>query len=350
MLGQLTDDDKNYLRGLKGNVKDVTINTWLETWYRNLGCNRAVPNRRSLGEFEIPESRQKDTIVIVAPGASLELYEQKLDKLADNAIVLVMPTAVDYCLKHRLHIDAVVLVDAGDHNPKFINKLDPDVPVLAGTYVHPDVAKEHNTYFYTVTQEKGKRRPDNDPDNELWWINATTTAIDDDIHYAFPSLGCVTNMAVNIAQDLRMRSVFESKRIVLIGADHCYYEGKGRVPRDGSFYDEIPWATENVFYWDGKLTNFKMVYYTHALYTLWASQTVPLFSVNHGILTDLPDVTIDQVLKNEFPKYPNRNWVENVVSNFFKHFVDQLRVCDSEEAMVTKESFEDSGKVWNLDE
>jgi hypothetical protein len=155
-------------------------------------------------------------------------------------------------------------------------------------------------------------------DPEFGWWNFITHKTWDNLSAGFVSLGCVTNMAVAMSYDFLAKRVFRGRRVVLMGADYAYWKGLSRVSPDGKMKSRP--LDIDAMEWGGFQTNARMVYYAWALYRLWRATNMPLYSMSEGILSDIPQVSFDEVLAGRYPERLTPDEIQVRTDRFFEEF------------------------------
>jgi hypothetical protein len=141
--------------------------------------------------------------------------------------------------------------------------------------------------------------------------------IDSDLDGGVFSLGCVTNMAIELALMLQKSGQLNAKRIVLLGCDYGGWEGYMRVPMDGGEdWPRYEAGIHDWVVWNGYITDPRMIWYKWKLMRLWSRTAAPIYSLSHGILTEFPSVTFDQTMQGKFRKYPKKKYIERKFIEF----------------------------------
>ena len=272
------------------------INTLLAQTYK----------RQSFLDFRLPPDRNKDTVVIVSPGASLKLYQDRLHELSEVATICIVPTALGWVKKQGLNADFVVVADPNPSQHLLLKEAENDAPVIAATISHPGIAIENDVYWYSLLLGNGEDDP---KDNELFWWDVPVRDLENDIAFLIPSLGCSTNTAVKLVQEMRSSGWSNAKRIVLLGCDYSSWDGYERVPGLDHVFEwpEIDFS-KGWFRWEGRWTDARMVIYKLVLLRLWAQLHAPIYTMSHGILHEFPRVEFDNVMSGEYSD--NLSWRE----------------------------------------
>lgn len=297
--------------------KMKTVETFEERWKSYIEINRG-PKRRSLSDFSLPNNRNKETLVIIGPGPSITQYADRLVELKDVATVCILPTALEWSAELGLYPDFVVIQDSGIGEVSFFS--DEEYPVIGPTTIHPDVVKSRDPYLFTLTMGSGRL---DDPMFGKW--NERSLWIDSDLDGGVLSMGCVTNLAIEIIQLLRNSGVLRAKRIVLIGQDFAGWRGMARTPR---LSDPSPISIESRMEvdwleWNGYYTDPRMIWYKWKLLQLWFKTEAPLYSMSHGMLHELPFVFFEQVMGNKWPKhYPKQKAIEKMFEQYSELVAD----------------------------
>lgn len=261
--------------------------------------------RQSFLDFRLPPDRNKDTVVIISPGASLKLYQDRLHELTDVATICVVPTALGWVKKQGLNADFVVVADPNAAQHILLKEAENDAPVLAATISDPGIAVHNNVYWYSLLLGNGEDDPKN---NELFWWDVPVRDLESDIGFLIPSLGCSTNTAVKLVHEMRSSGWSNAKRIVLLGCDYSSWEGYERAP---GLYREEEWPKINIakfFEWEERWTDARMIIYKLVLLRLWAQLHAPIYTMSHGILHEFPRVEFDDVMSGEYSD--NLSWRE----------------------------------------
>ena len=332
-----------------------TLNSHLVSWFNNLGENNRAAlwphverletmlkkvldgvatkeeiggllaktyKRQSFRDFRIPPDRNKDTVIVVSPGASLKLYQDRLHELSEVATICVVPTAMGWLKKQGLSPDFVVVADPNAAQHLLLREAENDAPVLAATISNPGILAENDIYWFSLLLGNGS----NDPkENELFWWDGPMKDMENDIGFLLPSLGCSTNTAVKLILSMREAGISNAKRIVLLGCDYSAWNGYRRAP-GLDHIDEWPKLVDKTYWykWEDEWSDARMVIYKLVLLRLWAQSQAPIYTMSHGILHEFPRVEIDGVMAGEYPD--NISWREisdkiNVFEAYFaKHF------------------------------
>ena len=267
----------------------------------------------------------RDTIVIVGPGASMKKYEGELWRLREVATIITLPTALWWThTVQRLWPDLVVVVDGDQSQPQLMRSADYHGPIIASTTAHPILGKENDVYWFSALAGNGAPKPE---DNEFYWYDVPLMGMDGDINWQYRSLGCSTNMAVLIAMDLRARGVSSAKRIVLLGCDSSSWGGYRRCPpshisQEFPSVGDMRWWVE----WEDRLTNPQMISYKMTLMMYWMHTHAPIYTLSDGIMHEFPSVTIDDVVAGNYPDYPTKKQIIDRVDTFRAYFADHFPV------------------------
>ena len=271
-----------------------------------------------------------DTVFILAPGASLSMYQDMLPALESRGYVLVSPTVMPW-LGHQTGAwpDGVVVVDGNPASVEYarmsgiaensgaVLMMTPEAPPQM-----PVVFGRERTYWFRTSIPGPHGEPDWEPYAVFQGLLCQV------IKTRIVQLGCVTNMMVALALALRDYAGWQFKRIVLVGADYGYWNGLARVPFDGSNKLQ-PFDPENrsnflmpslmnpgLEMW----TDRRMARYKASLMLVWMQSKEPIYSMSHGILDELPQVTADNVLADAYPEYPNEKEVHDRIVRWMRWF------------------------------
>lgn len=326
--------NQNNLLITEGMIRNLQHNTLVANtrgWLYNVGINLRSGLGRPVTEFTLPNDRQKETIFIIGPGASLSQYREVLPQLRDHGTVIMQPTA--YPWMHRIGLEPDVIVSV-DHMPAQVRLIEgATCPVICPTTCDQGFAEEHETYFFTLYLGDGTTKKDGTDEGHYF---AAWNHMMHHLHkYAVTEVGWVsamdvTNMATQIAFDLmagenRMPK-FPAKRVVLVGADRSFWHGYQRLQglNDG---EELPKYKPDKRYIEfrGMMTDYVMIFYMYALYELWRLRLQPLYRCDEGIMKEIPYVSMDQILADKYPRPLSAKRVLQRTEDFILHeFVDTM--------------------------
>lgn len=310
----LTEEQKSIILEIDSIAKAKTFETNYRKWLRNVGENRELGTSRTpLSKFKLPDGRNKDTLIIVGPGASMKQYENDLWQLRTYATICQLPTGNRWVREHRLYPDYMVVQDSAQHPAQLEGN---KAPLLAPTTIGPELAKANWTHLYLFTLLIGRGLGD----PIFGQYNEFSLLIDSDLDGGVGSMGCVTNMAVELAIMLGKSGQLNFKRIVLLGCDYAGWNGFMRVPVfGGDEFPHIDTAPDDVKHewvkWQGYDTDPRMILYKWYLMRLWARSEAPIYSMSHGILTEFPSVSFEQVVTGKWPKakrYPSKRRIDEM--------------------------------------
>jgi len=306
----LTEEQLQILQEIDTISRTKTVETWEKYWLEYMRENLKAPSRRSLSDFSIPDKRNKETLAIVGPGPSITQYQDRLDELREVATICVLPTALEWSHAHGLDPDFVVIQDSGHDEPKFF--CEGDYPTIGPTTLNPKVVAQQNAFLFTLMLGDYGRK---DPLFGEW--NRFSLWLDYDLDGGVTSLGCVSNLAIELIEMFRASGQLRAKRIVLFGQDFGGWKNLARVPRTGETECPLIDTHMNGKYsdqwveWNGFYTDTRMILYKLKLLRLWAKTEAPLYSCSNGMLHELPYVFFDMLLRGKFPKrYPKKKEIE----------------------------------------
>lgn len=272
-----------------------------------------------------------EQIFMFAAGPSLRRIENQVHELKGKGIIVATPTVLPWMRHHGLEPDWLL---ATDSNPSSI------VPIAI------DGARDIRLLCPSTID---RRLVELFPLKNVYWYNSLSQGPDGTIHssefsnfmqllftsreeedYKIPGIdawvvqaGCCTNQAVILLNWMLNSKVLDAKRIILMGADYCYWRGLSRVPfyqpleKDilGAvpFYDPGTEFREPELYrpighpkdaieWDGMQSNRRMVLYKRSLLLYYGATAAPLLSCSQGILTEIPYVSIEDILSGNYPR------------------------------------------------
>ena len=289
-------------------VEQKTIEANLIPWITHVGQNLRSGKGRYIGELKLPEDRKKETLFIVGPGPSIYQYRDKLPLLRELGTVVAQPSSYQWMRKIGLEPDLIVAVDHMKDQPDSI--AGSTCPVLAPTIVNPQIGG-FNAHWFTLYMGDGKKsHPKWGHWNFLMYHlhHATIGA------HGWISLGDVTNMAtqifVHVIDGTAPFECWNLKRIVYVGIDRCYWNGYERVmafipTRTASPGDDMPPLPPDKTDIDyrGQCSRVNMIMYVMMLYKFWHMYPkIPLYRLDHGIMREIPFVTLAQILAGKYPK------------------------------------------------
>lgn len=263
-------------------LREKSILEHVPEWSANMGKNVLWATRDA---FAAPVE-WKDTAVVFASGASLSRYDRMLHALNGKVTVVATPSNVPWLLSQGVKIDLVVVMDSHPIMGKWIE--DYSGPVVAATTVDVSVSA-HKAHFYKLYITG----------LDLW--NDIQNFMFPSVAAGYPAeLGCVTNLAVALVCSLT------KKRVVLAGADYGYWKGYARIA------DKLELAdVSNAIWWKGVATTYEMLWYKDMLLSVWnqVSESVPVYSMSQGIIDEIPQVELDDILKDEWPEQLSKSEV-----------------------------------------
>jgi len=293
-------EDAVVLRQLLAAQLERTLESNLNDWLHNLRYNGSQVKK---SVWEIPVSKAK-TCLIFGPGASLRKWENRIHELHDSGYIVATPSVLPWMIRHDIVPDLVVAVDKSKKMQDWIELAEWDGPVAASTYADPSLG-QNNTYWFNISILPMK--------DGLWQtpLDDIVSGMMDDIP-TFPSLACVTNMALYLMVGLVFKKLAKFERYILVGTDYGFWKDLERVPIVGDKYANAP--SESVVKIDGVLTEYKMALYAERLYTFLAAESPKIYSMSEGILKDIPYMSLDDILAKKYPSQPNWN---NVHERYF---------------------------------
>jgi len=254
--------------------------------------------------------------VIFASGPSLAKYTGKINQLNANSIIVATPTNVPWLQDEGVRIDMVVIADS---HPGMATKLKGyEGPIICPPTIAPEVTMLPNDIFwYKLLMGNGQG---NDPFYGFW--NMIQHGMFEKIEYGFNAEnGCVTNMALAIVYDMMRSRHLLCKRIILAGADYAYTEGWARIE---STLRPKPLDIDAMEYL-GYHTNSRMVFYKHRLIQLWEQlKGIDIYSMSEGIITEIPEVTLDDILAKTYPAQPTDKERTALVETHTNLFLDEF--------------------------
>lgn len=315
-------------QGIITNMQHNTLVANARGEMTNVGINLRSGLGRPIDEFTLPKDRQKDTIFIVGPGASMSQYREQLPQLRDHGTVIMQPTAYPWMSRIGLEPDVIVAVD---HLPNQAElTMSAKCPFICPTTIDEDIAKHHDTYFFVLYQGDGSPKKDGTPEGDfmaqwnLMMHHIHKQALTDT---GWTSAMDVTNMSVKIAADIiagENGMPKWGKRIVIVGADRCFWNGYSRVPWEGIEPQPFVDAPQYVDF-RGQRTDYAMIFYIYALYEFWRAFPVPLYRLDHGVMKEIPFMSMDQILADNYPRPLSAKRVEQRTEEFIlREFADTI--------------------------
>lgn len=289
------EETKEVLQGLRD--RSVLNNTPI--WASNMGRNVIWATRDA---FSVP-IQWKDTVMVFASGASLLRYKGRMKDLNGKVSVIATPTNYAWLQSEGVDVDMIVVMDSHPIMGKMIE--DYRGLVVAATTVDVSVSA-HKAHFYKLYVN-----------GETTW-NMVQDMMFPYISGGYPAeYGCVTNVAFALACDL------SRKRVVLAGADYSYWHSYSRIA------EEMTKVDDPQILWRGVGTDPAMVLYKDALLKIWANValSIPVFSMSEGIIDEIPTVTLDDVLNENWPELLTKDEVVKKVSKHideFSHYAEVL--------------------------
>lgn len=324
----------------EGILRSIQMNTTSRhtpAWLHNIGINLYAHPEHGIKDFDLPDDRKKETIFICGPGASMHQYKDLLPQLRKHGTIFMQPTAYQWYKQIGLEPDVVIAVD---HLPIQYTQLSGYTgPVIVPTTIDPDFLKM-DSYYYPLYQGNGTPKPgDDNPELFAWWNLAMWGLHHNTVgQRGYVSAMDVTNMAYQIAVDMMEGwggvCNIGAKRIVLIGCDRCFWEGYQRVKAIHGSDEELPKMKIDDFTitYRNQLTNHAMVAYIYTLYWLWVERGAPTYRMDHGVMHEIPFVSLNRILKDDYPQPWAKTKVERHVAKFFDEFTEVVphMVADQE--------------------
>lgn len=294
-------------------------------WANNMGANwQYVKKDHEDVTAGFAEWVTQSNVVIFASGASLSRYNGQINKLNENSIIVATPTNVPWLIHEGVRIDFVVIADS---HPSMMEKLkDYDGPIVCPPTVDKSIGEAKNQKFwFKLLMGNGQK---DDPTYGIWNLM---------MHGMFPDIksgylaehACVTNLALAIVGYFMYSRKLLGKRIILAGADYAYWKDWARIdvklrprPMDIDLMD-----------WEGYQTNARMVVYKDRLLNIWAQiQGIPLYSMSEGIIHEIPQITLENVLSDEYPARPLEEEVTKRIKEFRGKFLAEFgpKIKDAE--------------------
>ena len=265
-----------------------TLDTWGEMWIANLRHN-APQMKHTIREFR---TGKQETCLIFAPGASLTQYEQRIKELRDNRNFYIVgtPTPLKWMMAHGLSPDCLVVADSQPAQYNLIKDSRWRGQILAPITTTPQIGREYDpVYWFNVKHSKPGFTPIQDMVSETQYPELPR----------FPSVSCVTNVALQLMMHATRMGRTAFKRYVLVGTDYGYWRGMPRVP-NGLHTAEIP--QNDLIEIDGRQTNYNMAFYKERLYMLLlGNPEAMVYTLSDGILTELRHLSYQQLRMETYP-------------------------------------------------
>jgi len=311
---------EDIIEAISSESTKLVLNTFLGTWLEQMGENSrlAGPDRKPVSDYRLPMERDKETVIILGPGASQSLYTEHYPAMRENATIVTSPTALYWAKKNGLDPDIVVTADSSKSQPILLEAAENTAPVFAGTHCYPTLNNQREVYWYTPLMGNGKARPE---ENEFNWWDIPVMYWNKDLDWNYPSVGCVVNMEVQIVQDLRARGIIGGRRIVLLGVDFGPWRNYRRVPANPEMSD-FPTidGPQGFLEWDGALTDLTGISYKFTLLRLWIEHLTPIYTMSHGIAHEFPRIEPSNIINNDFPVYPGRAEIAEKCEAYFEKY------------------------------
>ena len=191
--GVLSQDQTDILKQITTLSASNTLEKFYAAWMIQMGDNarRGGEDRKSVADFRLPIERDKETVIVVGPGASSDLYRSYFPKLREAATIVACPTSVHWAMSNGLTPDFVVSADSNESQPMLLDKAGYHGPVLASVTCHPDIDRHGQVYWYAPLMGNGEPEPEK---NEFNWWDIPVMTFNQDIDWNYPSVGCVINM------------------------------------------------------------------------------------------------------------------------------------------------------------
>lgn len=330
-------------------MSDTTIEAWLDLkqksivrngriWAKNMAENYPHVQESFENAFDdIAEYTAYRNVVVYSSGPSLSRYKGEISKINDHAINIGTPTNIPWLLSEGVRVDACVVVDA---HPGMWKKLTNYTgPIVCPVTVDPAINNLPNQiYWFKLLMGNGQV---DDPNFGMWNL-VVHGMFKDKIERGYLSdAACVTNMAIQLAADWMAGNKLMGSRIILAGGDYAYWQDWARI--------DDPLRSRplevDALEWEGYSTNARMVVYKKQLFPIWMLiASIPFYSMSKGILHEIPEVTLDQIINDALPKPLNREQVKEKAEAFLDLFLDEFgqKVVDhnpQESARRRKEEF-----------
>ena len=333
------DEREEIIESISGQIAGLTLQAFLGIWIKQMGENarRGGRDRKSVADFRLRPERNKDTIIIVNPGASMKLYEDRLHELSEVATICTVPTALPWTFKQGLEPDFCVVADSSISQHLLLKEVAHEAKVLASTTSWPEIGDLHDTYWWTPILDIKSAEKEIDPAQPMTQggmmelIDICTQGFDIDLDWRAQSLGCVSNIAVLIAQNLRARGISNAKRIVLLGADYAGWGGYERCPMWTPEWPPIQNRDEWIE-WDDTITSPQMITYKLTLLRLWGGTLAPIYTMSHGILHEFPRVEFDDVMNERYPDYIAKKEIHERCEAYYTHYAYDFPLMEKEHA------------------
>jgi len=329
--GRLSPERDAKIKEITRQSTNLVVNSFCEAWLVQMGENlrRGGTTRKSVADFRIPPERDKDTIIICGPGASVKSYTDIFPELHKYATIIGVPTALYWMKKNGLYPDFVVSADSNESQPILLEAAENDVPVLAPVTAHPDLGDQEDVYWYGVLMGDGKPNPE---ENRFAWWDVPTMYMNKDVDWNYPSVGCVINMAVQLAMDFRARGVSSARRIVLLGVDFGPWDGLRRAPANKTMddYPSIPEDEAGWVPWGNHVTDPVSLTYKRVLLEMWQQKNPPLYSMSHGLMAEFPQVDFDNFRLDRWPEPTAKKTIDRLTLNYLELFADNFPTITQE--------------------
>ena len=286
-------------------------------WAYNMGQNFGhVKNDHEEVTESFGEWTSKSNAVIFASGASLSRYSGEISKINDSSIVVATPTNVPWLLDEGVRIDFVVIADAHASMAKKLKGY--DGPIVCPPTVDKAVGElDNEKYWFKLLMGTGQY---DDPHFGIW--NMMMHGMFPDIKSGYlAELSCVTNMALAIVGYFMYTNKLTCERIILAGADYAYWQDWARIDTQLR-----PRPLEvDLMEWEGYQTNARMVVYKDRLLNVWAQiQGIPIYSMSKGIIHEIPEIELQNILDNEYPARPLDAEVTARIKEFRGRFLEEF--------------------------
>lgn len=272
---------------------ETTIEAHFSVWVKNLRDNAPYIKKNVL---DLPKP-QSDTCVLVGPGPTIA--EIKDINRLNKFYVMASPTVLPWMTEQGLKADLVVAVDRSAEMWYWIRKAEYKGQVAVPTFGNDEVAKNCDCYWFNILNGKPGYLP---------VIDAVVRTQYPELPQ-LPSTGHVGGAMFQLAMMLNHFGKAAFKRVVLVGFDYGYPDGKARVPITGSHPTETLNQDELVTL-DGKLTNYKMAMYKERMLMLFRSNPIPVYQIGGYALNAVPSVSIANALRGTYPAPRSKgDWV-----------------------------------------
>jgi len=291
------------------NLKGRDLKTWenrLPEWLASIWDNqRRIGTRRGdVNQIQdIDLNYGKPTLYLWAAGASATLYEHSMAEM--DGVHVATPTVMPWLRAHNFRPDVLVNVESNPDVARHVEENDAEQlwSAIEGAGALADKFDIVH-WFGTFAPTGGLNNVDHE---------ATSYVLSRMVPVSgwVPQLGCVTNSALMVLESLRHSGQADFERIVLIGADYCYWQDQSRLPLDGHTLYSVsndpfrPYPKDALRY-EGVLTDSRMLAYKADLLYLWAEFELPLYSLSHGILDEIPRTTFGGIRSGDWLRQPSR--------------------------------------------